>query len=100
MLSATPLQNNLQELYGLTAIIDSHFFGDLESFKARYCRPTWKWEVQGNAGSVPCGPKLDEAENALLRSRLKKICRRTLRRQVQEEGGIKFTKRYSIYQYF
>ena len=79
MLSATPLQNNLQELYGLTSIIDPHFFGDLESFKARYCRP-----------------KLDEAESALLRSRLKKICRRTLRRQVQEEGGIKFTKRYSM----
>ncbi|MFA5922500.1 MAG: SNF2-related protein [Methylococcaceae bacterium] len=79
MLSATPLQNNLQELYGLTSIIDPHFFGDLESFKARYCRP-----------------KLDEAEFALLRSRLKKICTRTLRRQVQEEGGIKFTKRYSM----
>ncbi|MCK9395477.1 MAG: DEAD/DEAH box helicase [Methylobacter sp.] len=79
MLSATPLQNNLQELYGLTSIIDPHFFGDLDSFKARYCRP-----------------KLDEAEFALLRSRLKKICRRTLRRQVQQEGGIKFTKRYSL----
>jgi superfamily II DNA/RNA helicase len=79
MLSATPLQNNLQELYGLTSIIDPHFFGDLESFKARYCRP-----------------KLEEAEFALLRSRLKKICSRTLRRQVQEEGGIKFTKRYSM----
>ncbi|MDD2800234.1 MAG: SNF2-related protein [Methylococcales bacterium] len=79
MLSATPLQNNLQELYGLTSIIDPHFFGDLESFKACYCRP-----------------KLDEAEFALLRSRLKKICSRTLRRQVQQEGGIKFTKRYSL----
>lgn len=79
MLSATPLQNNLQELYGLTSIIDPHFFGDLESFKARYCRP-----------------KLDEAEFALLRSRLKKICRRTLRRQVQAEGGVKFTRRYSM----
>lgn len=79
MLSATPLQNNLQELYGLTSIIDPHFFGDLESFKARYCRP-----------------KLEEAEFALLRSRLKKICSRTLRRQVQQEGGIKFTRRYSM----
>jgi len=79
MLSATPLQNNLQELYGLTSIIDPHFFGDLESFKARYCRP-----------------KLDGAEFALLRSRLKKICSRTLRRQVQTEGGIKFTRRYSM----
>lgn len=79
LLSATPLQNNLQELYGLTAIIDPHFFGDIDSFKARYCRP-----------------KLDGAELALLRSRLKKICQRTLRRQVQEEGGINFTRRYSL----
>ena len=31
MLSATPLQNNLQELYGLVSMIDPHFFGDLES---------------------------------------------------------------------
>lgn len=79
LLSATPLQNNLQELYGLISIIDPHFFGDLESFKARYCRP-----------------KLEETEFSLLRSRLKKICSRTLRRQVQQEGGIKFTRRYSI----
>ncbi len=79
MLSATPLQNNLQELYGLISIIDPHFFGDLESFKARYCRP-----------------KLEEVEFSLLRSRLKKICSRTLRKQVQEEGGIKFTRRYSM----
>ena len=79
MLSATPLQNNLQELYGLISIIDPHFFGDLDSFKARYCRP-----------------KLEDAELSLLRDRLKKICRRTLRRQVQEEGGIKFTRRYSM----
>ncbi|MCW3481620.1 DEAD/DEAH box helicase [Neisseriaceae bacterium JH1-16] len=79
MLSATPLQNNLQELYGLVSIIDPYFFGDLDSFKARYCRP-----------------KLEPAEFALLRDRLGKICTRTLRRQVQEEGGIKFTRRYSM----
>ena len=79
LLSATPLQNNLQELYGLIALIDPHFFGSLDAFKARYCRP-----------------KLEEAEYEHLRDRLKSICKRTLRRQVQEIGGIKFTKRYSM----
>lgn len=79
MLSATPLQNNLQELYGLVSIIDPQFFGDLDSFKARYCRA-----------------KADQIEFSSLRERLKTIVQRTLRRQVQEEGGIKFTRRYSI----
>ncbi len=79
LLSATPLQNNLQELYGLIAIIDPHFFGSLDAFKARYCRP-----------------KLEDAEFENLRNRLKSICKRTLRRQVQETGGIKFTRRYSM----
>jgi ERCC4-related helicase len=79
LLSATPLQNNLQELYGLIAIIDPHFFGDLDSFKARYCRP-----------------KVEKAEFDNLRERLRFVCKRTLRRQVQEAGGIKFTRRYSM----
>jgi len=79
LLSATPLQNNLQELYGLVSVIDPHFFGDLNSFRTRYCKP-----------------KLDGVEFALLRSRLTKVCHRTLRRQVQLEGGINFTKRYSM----
>ena len=79
LLSATPLQNNLLELYGLIAFIDPHFFGNLDAFKTRYCRP-----------------KLEASEFERLRERLKPICRRTLRRQVQESGGIRFTNRFSI----
>lgn len=79
LLSATPLQNSMLELYGLVSIIDPHFFGDLPSFKARYGRN-----------------HLDKIELALLRDRLGKVCNRTLRRQVQEEGGISFTRRYSM----
>lgn len=79
LLSATPMQNNLLELYGLVSIIDPHFFGDLESFKARYSKP-----------------KLEPEELAQLRKRLQSICSRTLRRQVQAEGGINFTRRYSM----
>lgn len=79
LLSATPLQNSILELYGLVSVIDPYFFGDLPSFKARYGRQN-----------------LDEIELALLRSRLSRVCNRTLRRQVQEEGGISFTRRYSM----
>ena len=79
LMSATPLQNNLQELYGLVSIIDPHFFGGLAAFKTRYCR----------------GP-LRGAELEGLRDRLQSIVRRTLRRQVQEEGGVRFTRRYSL----
>ncbi|MCG7374484.1 SNF2-related protein [Pseudomonas luteola] len=79
LLSATPLQNSLLELYGLVSVIDPHFFGDLASFKARYSKA-----------------KLEDAELELLRKRLRSICKRTLRRQVQEEGGINFTRRYSM----
>ncbi|WP_252178249.1 SNF2-related protein [Endozoicomonas sp. 4G] len=79
LLSATPLQNNLEELYGLVSVVDPHFFGGLEAFKSRYCKA-----------------KLSDVELSLLRSRLAKVCHRTLRRQVQEEGGINFTRRYSM----
>lgn len=79
LLSATPLQNSLLELYGLVSIIDPHFFGDLDSFKAKY--------------SIK---NIDEPELASLRQRLRSVCHRTLRRQVQKEGGYNFTKRYSI----
>lgn len=79
LLSATPLQNNLQELYGLVSVIDPHFFGGLDSFKARYCRNgVTRADLEG------------------LRARLTTVCMRTLRRQVQEEGGIKFTRRFSL----
>jgi superfamily II DNA or RNA helicase len=79
LMSATPLQNNLQELYGLISIIDPHFFGGLAAFKTRYCRGPLR------------GTELDG-----LRDRLQSIVKRTLRRQVQEEGGVRFTKRYSL----
>lgn len=36
LLTATPLQNSLLELYGLVSIVDDHVFGDLSSFKVNY----------------------------------------------------------------
>ena len=38
LLTATPLQNSLLELYGLVSIIDDYAFGDLKSFRARFAR--------------------------------------------------------------
>ncbi len=74
LLTATPLQNSLVELYGLSTIIDEQLFGDLPSFRTQYC----------NAGG----------DLADLRDRLRPFCIRTLRRQVLEY--IQFTERRLI----
>jgi len=81
LLTATPLQNSLLELYGLVSFIDEHLFGDLKAFRARYMR-----------GAVE-GRQLEE-----LRQRLRPICQRTLRRQVTEY--VRFTNRIPITQDF
>jgi superfamily II DNA or RNA helicase len=80
LLTATPLQNSLLELFGLVSIIDDFAFGDLPSFKSRFSRP---------------GDGEDFAE---LKERLKPICKRTLRRQVLEY--VKYTNRHAIVQEF
>lgn len=83
LLSATPIQNNLMELYGLSQVIDPHFFGDEKSFRALYVNR-----------------QRDQKALENLKRRIRPLCHRTLRRQVQEEGGINFTNRYSITQDF
>ncbi|MDY0223423.1 MAG: SNF2-related protein [Desulfobacterium sp.] len=64
LLTATPLQNSLLELYGLSTIIDDNIFGDLASFRTQYI----------NYGGDVSG----------LRDRLQGFCWRTLRSQVIE----------------
>ncbi|MBD5425630.1 MAG: DEAD/DEAH box helicase family protein [Bacteroides sp.] len=80
LLTATPLQNSILELYGLTTIIDDYAFGDLKSFKMQY------------------NHNLDETDYANLRRRLAPLCKRTLRRQVLEY--VRYTKRIAILQEF
>jgi ERCC4-related helicase len=80
LLTATPLQNSLLELYGMVSIVDEHAFGDLESFRARFAR---------NPAT---------ADFAELRLRLRPVCKRTLRRQVLEY--VKYTNRHAIVQEF
>jgi SNF2 family DNA or RNA helicase len=80
LLTATPLQNSILELYGLVSIIDDYAFGDLKSFKSRY------------------GRMLEEEQYAELKERLSPLCKRTLRRQVSEY--VSYTNRLAIVQEF
>ena len=36
LLTATPLQNSLMELYGLSTLLDEHLFGDEKAFRKQY----------------------------------------------------------------
>lgn len=76
LLTATPLQNNLMELYGLVSIIDDQFFGSPDAFRAEF------------------GGREDRRSLSILGHRLEPICRRTLRRQVQKAGLINYTNRH------
>ncbi len=66
LLTATPLQNKIEELYGLVSFIDVNTFGDLKSFRKQFIRK------EG-------GLDLDD-----LKERIQPLCHRTLRRQVVE----------------
>ena len=81
LLTATPLQNSLLELYGLVSVIDEHVFGDPVTFRLQF--------LQGND---------ERGRNAVLRERLRPICIRTLRKQVMEY--IRFTQRIPITERF
>ncbi len=76
LLTATPLQNSLLELYGLVCILDPELFGSPEAFQAQFL----------SNDDV-------EKRDADLRGRLRRVCKRTLRRQVLEY--IPFTNRFT-----
>ncbi|AKC81270.1 DEAD/DEAH box helicase [Xanthomonas arboricola] len=78
LLTATPLQNSLLELYGLVSFIDDRVFGDLDSFRSQFTG-----REQSFSG---------------LRDRLAPICKRTLRKQVQPY--VSYTARKAIIQEF
>ncbi len=80
LLTATPLQNSLLELYGLVSFVDEHAFGDLPSFREQYAR-------------------LEQAQVfEQLRRRLRPLCHRTLRRQVT--AYVSYTKRLPLVEEF
>src|SRR5260370_15339508 len=80
LLTATPLQNSLLELFGLVSFMDEHTFGDLKSFREQFANLSQQQVFQTLTG------------------RLKPICHRTLRRQVSTY--VPFTKRMPLVQDF
>lgn len=80
LLTATPLQNSLLELFGLVSFIDEHTFGDLKSIRDQFANLSKEQVFQ------------------TLKARLKPICHRTLRRQVT--SYIPFTKRLPMVEEF
>ncbi len=80
LLTATPLQNSLLELFGLVSIIDEHTFGDLKSFKEQFANLS------------------QEQVFLMLKRRLQPVCHRTLRRQVT--AYIPYTKRLPLVEEF
>jgi len=80
LLTATPLQNSLLELFGLVSFIDEHTFGDLKSFREQFANLNQ-----------------DQVFDTL-KARLKPICHRTLRRQVT--AYIPYTRRLPLVEEF
>ena len=78
LLTATPLQNSLMELYGLSTLIDEHIFGDDKAFRKQYL----------HAG----------ADTNELRDRLSSFVKRTLRKHVLEY--VRYTERRTFTQPF
>ncbi len=74
LLTATPLQNSLMELYGLSSLIDEDIFGDERSFRAQYSNI--------------------DADLAALRRRLHAFIKRTLRKDVLEY--VPYTQRHAL----
>lgn len=77
LLTATPLQNSLMELYGLSTLLDEYLFGDERVFRQRY---------------------VTEQHDEELKERLSGFVRRTLRKNVLEY--IRYTERHAITQEF
>lgn len=80
LLTATPLQNSLLELYGLVSVVDDRIFGDLKSFKDQFANLH------------------NQATFDTLKARLQPLCKRTLRRQVLPY--VRYTKRLPMVQPF
>ena len=80
LLTATPLQNSLLELFGLVSFIDEHAFGDLKSFRQQFANLSQDHTFQS------------------LKERLAPLCHRTLRRQVVQY--VPYTARHAIIEEF
>ena len=92
LLTATPLQNNLMELFGLTSFIDENYLGTEFSFRTLFVQPVTKQKKYEN---------LNQLKQRLMGSINKEtglhdggIIARALRKQVR--GFVPFTNRYCL----
>ncbi|WP_270808884.1 DEAD/DEAH box helicase [Aeromonas sp. QDB50] len=74
LLTATPLQNSLMELYGMSTLIDEYTFGDAKAFRKQFMQA--------------------DSDILELKERLASFVKRTLRRNVLEY--IKYTERKAL----
>lgn len=81
LLTATPLQNSLLEIYGLVSIIDDQVFGDLKSFRQQFVVPA---NLENNFDDI--------------KDRLKPVVNRTLRKQVLEY--VRYPDRHALVEEF
>ena len=113
LLTATPLQNSLDELYGLVSIVDDFTFGDLRSFRRQFRKAERavpltveeETRLRAMSSSGAYEPALMRrlaeaglAEHAALKQRLKPICQRTLRKDVRQY--VNYTNRHAMVQEF
>lgn len=80
LLTATPLQNKLDELFGLVSFIDPEIFGDIKSLRQNYILESGSKDIDG------------------LKDRLGDVVHRTLRKDVKE--FINYRERIPITQQF
>jgi superfamily II DNA or RNA helicase len=85
LLTATPLQNDLSELFGLLSLLDEQILGPEDAFRAHYAIDPENGGLQENASQE-------------LKNRIAPVVQRTLRRQVREY--VKYTNRRSLVEDF
>lgn len=85
LLTATPLQNDLSELFGLVSLLDEQILGPEEAFRAHF-------PIDPDHGG------LTETASRDIKTRLAPVVQRTLRRQVREY--VRYTNRRSVVEDF
>jgi SNF2 family DNA or RNA helicase len=93
LLTATPLQNNLMEMFGLVSFLDERYMGTDYSFKNLYLKPSKDIEKQFNTMQELKRRLMGEIVDGRQQGG---VLTRTLRSQVQSQGLVHFTNRYCI----
>jgi len=97
LLTATPLQNNLMELYGIVSFIDDKLLGTPYSFKKRFVEPLL--EDSGHSqGRLKELRQLIKGEEKFGGDKISGVLTRSLRKQVTDY--VKFTERKAFTQDF